>query len=242
MVPIKHPSSIAFIMTANLVFYLIGFDGGGEDLISCNNVTKDHVSYCCDHGIANCCDSGDGRFDVLPYPTSLIATWNPAASRFSPLHSSSTSTTTSHSSPASLISTTSATTTMASLMTSSAPTTPEASSSAVPDSLSNGPGLSKGAQVGIGLGVVGGVLLAALLAYLIWRVHKTYNAVKQQQELNPHPYPLSTIAADKGPLPSYAQSYQYQTPTFSPATPSQLVTDLETSYKARASELPTNSS
>ncbi|KAI1744505.1 hypothetical protein F4680DRAFT_468454, partial [Xylaria scruposa] len=126
------------------------FKNGGEDLISCNNVTKNHVSYCCDHAIANCCDSGDGRFDVLPYPTSLVATWNSAASEFKVLPGAST--TTSSSSSTVSISTMSPTTTMASLITSSASTTPATSSSTVPDSSKNGPGLNKGAQIGIGLG------------------------------------------------------------------------------------------
>ncbi|KAI1277935.1 hypothetical protein F5Y07DRAFT_362077 [Xylaria sp. FL0933] len=225
-------------MVINLI-YFIGFDMGGEDLIPCNNVTRDHISYCCDH-IANCCDSGDGRFDVLPYPTSIIATWNSASSEFHVL--SGTSSTSSSSSSILPTSTSSPTTTAAFSTTSSATATPATSSSTTPNSSENDSGLSKDAQIGIGVGVAGGVVLAALLAYLFWRVHKTHSAVKQRQDSNLQPHPPSTITTGNGLSQSYAQSYQYKSPSLSPATPAQPRANSELSSEVRTYELPTNSS
>ncbi|KAI0505612.1 hypothetical protein F5B22DRAFT_627124 [Xylaria bambusicola] len=221
--------------------YCLSFNTGGEDLIPCNNVTNDHISYCCNGAIADCCDSGDGRFDVFPYPTLIIASWNSASKEFQVLPGAFS---TSSSSPSIMpTSTSSLTTTVAFSTTSSAPMNTVTSPSTIPDHTKNDSELSQGAKIGIGVGVGGGVLLAALLAYLIWRTHKTHSAVKQQQNLNLHSHPPSTMMMDNGLPQSYAPSYyQYKSPSFSPATPAQLVADSEISSEIRTYELPTHSS
>ncbi|KAK1987079.1 hypothetical protein LZ30DRAFT_703533, partial [Colletotrichum cereale] len=67
---------------------------GGTDLISCSNVTGIGTSYCCDHA-ANCCNSGIGRFDILPAEPQVWATWNRESTRFVVvLHTSDSSTST----------------------------------------------------------------------------------------------------------------------------------------------------
>ncbi|KAI0508800.1 hypothetical protein F5B22DRAFT_384810 [Xylaria bambusicola] len=206
--------------------YCQNYKLGGTDLIPCNNVTKDHISYCCDHAIDNCCDTGDGRFDVLPYPTSLIATWNPAASEYEVLPgASATASSTSPSLSSSSVSTT---------------TTSSSTASTVSNSSNNDSGLSKGAQIGIGVGVAGGVLLAALLAYLLWRVHKMHEAVKQQHDLNSRTYPPSTMT-DTDFSQSYPQPWQYKNTGISQATQAQLVAESELSTETRRYELHTTS-
>ncbi|KAI0468270.1 hypothetical protein F4859DRAFT_491027 [Xylaria cf. heliscus] len=215
--------------------YCLSFKFGGEDLIPCTNVTKDNVSYCCDGAIDNCCNSGDGRFQVLPYPTSAIATWNAAATQFKLLPGVSISSSTSSSST---VSSSTTTTTLPSSTTSSAPTTPPpSSSSAAPDTSTGNSGLSTGAQAGIGVGVAGGVVLAALLGYLFWRVQKTQNALKEQQALNSHQHQMTsytpnTTMADNG------ASDQYKSPDPPYVPPPQPTPFSELSSEGRTYELP----
>ncbi|GAW22810.1 hypothetical protein ANO14919_123530 [Xylariales sp. No.14919] len=230
----------AFVVVSDPTCSRLGSKTGGEDLIPCNNVTKDNVSYCCNDGIENCCNSGDGRFEVLPYPTSAIATWNSGATQFMILPGVETSTTSSTSSSSTVSSTK---TVLASSTISLAPTTPLSSPSAVPDTSKGDSELSTGAKIGIGVGVAGGVVLGALLAHLFWKVHKTQDALKEQQAINSpqetRSYLSGAIMADSGLSQSHAQSYQYyKGPDTAPAPQTQPASEL--SADARSYELPTS--
>ncbi|EPE35071.1 hypothetical protein GLAREA_10767 [Glarea lozoyensis ATCC 20868] len=156
---------------------------GGTDVISCQNSTNTDTSFCCDH-VSLCCDSGIGRFDLLPRESFISATWNSASTQFVVISavSSTVATTNSRStvrtSLASLITTStlqlSSERSQTPAFTSSDSTTIAAgistSSATGTASVSRGPFLSVGAKAGIGVGVIAGVFVAALVGYLMWRL------------------------------------------------------------------------
>ncbi|KAI1764382.1 hypothetical protein GGR53DRAFT_466365 [Hypoxylon sp. FL1150] len=186
-----------------------GQSTGGTDLISCSNVTHTDTSYCCDHVQAGCCDSGVGRFDVLPSNAITTATWNVAKSQFvviaTPTSSltissstTSSSTSTSSSAISSSTSVSSSTIGSISLTPTSQPITNDNTASTAPTSL------SMGAKVGIGIGVGLGSLLLAALAYLIWLLRKKNNAAQQQS--------LQESPPAAGQKPAEAYEYPKWTP------------------------------
>ncbi|SPJ85628.1 uncharacterized protein FTOL_11409 [Fusarium torulosum] len=141
----------------------LGADRGGTDLISCSNVTNSDTSYCCDHN-PNCCNSGVGRFNVLPSNPEVWATWNRKATQYAVVGTMfrDESTSTKASATTTIISSTTYAT------SASATSTGESSmsSSSVPDKTgsSEAPsGLSTSAKAGIGAGIgVGAVMAVAV--------------------------------------------------------------------------------
>ncbi|CAG8957832.1 hypothetical protein HYFRA_00000172 [Hymenoscyphus fraxineus] len=125
---------------------------GGTDIISCQNVTKTGLDFCCDH-TTNCCDSGIGRFQVLL--NTDVHTLGQSGASISTIASTSVP---------SLVSTT------------GNPSTTSTMDSAAPIPQNSSTGLSAGARVGIGIGsgVLGLVILAGL-AYL-WFSRRHPNA------------------------------------------------------------------
>ncbi|KAL7811306.1 hypothetical protein V8C26DRAFT_408699 [Trichoderma gracile] len=159
--------------------FCLSADSGGTDLISCSNVTNADNSFCCDH-TNGCCDSGAGRFNVLPKEASVWATWNVEASSYRVVGTVYTGNPTSTSSAAT---NTRSTTGSGTTTTSSAPTNTNPSDSDKPS------GLSNGAKIGIGVGVGVGVVLLAAIAFLVWKLRqrKGYGAAPVQapmQELD----------------------------------------------------------
>ncbi|KAI6085028.1 hypothetical protein F4821DRAFT_261392 [Hypoxylon rubiginosum] len=134
---------------------------------------------------AGCCDSGVGRFDVLPSNPITTATWNVAKSQFVVIATSTSSSTTS-SSPSTSSSVTSSISTSSSTSISSPttsnpsllPTSQPVTSNTAASTTSTG--LSMGEKVGIGVGVGLGSLLLAVLTYVIWLLRKKSNAAQQQ--------------------------------------------------------------
>ncbi|KAK3328125.1 hypothetical protein B0T19DRAFT_423752 [Cercophora scortea] len=61
--------------------YCLSANTGGTDLISCTNTTYTDTSYCCDHTV-DCCNTGVGRFDVLPTQPQVWASWDANLLRF----------------------------------------------------------------------------------------------------------------------------------------------------------------
>ncbi|UKZ56948.1 hypothetical protein TrVGV298_010795 [Trichoderma virens] len=159
--------------------FCLSADTGGTDLISCSNVTNTDTSYCCDH-TNGCCDTGAGRFNILPKNPQVWATWNNEASVYKvvgTVYTSSPSTTSKV--PTKATSTAPATTTT----TSAAPT------NSSPSQSDQSSGLSTGAKAGIGVGVAVGVILLAVIAFLAWKLRQrkasTHAAVKTPvQELD----------------------------------------------------------
>lgn len=142
----------------------------GPALVSCSNVTHSSTSFCCDHD-AGCCNSGSGRFDLLPADPEPWATWDNTKSRYVVVKALPTPTTNT-SGAFTTASTTISISTNPSLSTSSSTgatgiiTTPAPTSSAQTQGLS---GLSTAVQAGIGVGVSVGAILLGLVAYLLWR-------------------------------------------------------------------------
>ncbi|RYP45963.1 hypothetical protein DL769_011422 [Monosporascus sp. CRB-8-3] len=148
--------------------YCMASEAGGADMISCSNATGSDTSYCCD-GEAGCCDSGVGRFEVLPSNAITTATWNSASSRYllvATLSSAKTSQMlTSTSTPARTTSSTSS--------PSEESDVPPASTR-TPDTASQlSSELSPGAKAGIGVGVSLGALILAVLAGILWKMRNT---------------------------------------------------------------------
>jgi hypothetical protein len=160
----------------------------GPDLISCSNVTGSSTSYCCDHS-EDCCDTGTGRFSVLPENPREWAVYNRASRRFvvvgttydgnestSSQRTSSTATTirseTQSIQPesSSAIVQTTGTTSQPTTSTSTEPD-PDSATSTAPPSKPR-PGLSTAGIAGIAVGV--GIAFIALLvaAYLVGRRHR----------------------------------------------------------------------
>ncbi|KAK2006926.1 hypothetical protein LZ32DRAFT_71404 [Colletotrichum eremochloae] len=163
---------------------------GGTDLISCSNVTGIGTSYCCDHA-ANCCNSGVGRFDILPPEPQVWATWNRESTRFvvvlqtSSERSSSTSafpaatssgmTLTSASSVLSALEPVIPSPTRGHVLTSMEPT---AKPGTTQDNTSEGPGLSTAAKAGIGAGAGAGVVLLVVIVFLLRKVRSQKKALQ----------------------------------------------------------------
>lgn len=160
----------------------------GMDLVSCSNVTHVDTSYCCATQMG-CCDSGVGRFEVLPAQPNTWAVWDSSKT----LYSVVTPLPTSSSSSSSAISTSSATSSAASttgsasrsetsatdtsgasrLSTQTGPPEQAATNSNTPTTgASQSSGLSTAAQAGIGAGAAVGALLVAAVAYMWWKMQK----------------------------------------------------------------------
>lgn len=147
-----------------------GASTGGTDLISCQNVTNSPADYCCDH-TNGCCDSGVGRFQILPSSAVTSAVWISSATAFSDL-SRSTGTSTETGTRSRTHTTFPATKTAA------------ASSTNTPQSSSGG--LSTGAQAGIGVGAaVGALLVLGAIGFFFWRRRQSsrkYKPTAQSEE------------------------------------------------------------
>ncbi|TFB01213.1 hypothetical protein CCMA1212_006964 [Trichoderma ghanense] len=142
--------------------FCLSADAGGTDLISCSNVTNADNSFCCDH-TSGCCDSGAGRFNVLPKEAQVWATWNVEASSYRVVGTVYTGNPTSTSrAPTTTQPTTAAITTTSR----AAPTNTSANDS------DQSSGLSNGAKIGIGVGVGVGVVLLAAIAFLVWKLRQ----------------------------------------------------------------------
>ncbi|OPB45503.1 hypothetical protein A0O28_0077130 [Trichoderma guizhouense] len=138
--------------------FCLSADTGGTDLISCSNVTNTDTSYCCDH-TNGCCNSGAGRFNVLPKNPQVWATWDNGATVYKVVGTVFTG----------APSTTSRAPTRA---TSTTTTTSAAPTNSSPSQSDQSSGLSSGAKAGIGVGVAVGVLLIAVVAFLIWKLRQ----------------------------------------------------------------------
>ncbi|KAL6856717.1 hypothetical protein J3F83DRAFT_751584 [Trichoderma novae-zelandiae] len=143
--------------------FCLSADTGGTDLISCSNVTNADNSFCCDH-TNGCCNSGAGRFNVLPKNPQVWATWNNEASSYRVVGTVYTGnpTSTSRGSAKTKATTAPATTTT----TSSAPTNTN------PGESDQSSGLSNGAKAGIGVGAGVGAILVAAVAFLVWKLRQ----------------------------------------------------------------------
>ncbi len=141
--------------------------------------------------MANCCNGGVGRFEVLPAQPDIWAQWDPAKMRYvvktplstvpSSLTSSTASTTSSATSTASSNASqqTSATETSASPNGSQLPTQTGQVATNQPPSTEpsqSSSGLSTAAQAGVGVAAAVGALLIAAVAYLWWKLHKSGQA------------------------------------------------------------------
>ncbi|KAL2192630.1 hypothetical protein P885DRAFT_72830 [Corynascus similis CBS 632.67] len=141
----------------------------GPDLISCGNVTGRDTSFCCDHTV-DCCDTGIGRFELLPSNPEAWATWDNTKSQFivvKPLTAASTSTTASTATP--IFTSAAGTASTASTVTkTSAP--PPAQATPGSSGQAESSGLSTAVQAGIGVGVSVSAILLGLIAYLLWKL------------------------------------------------------------------------
>ncbi|KAL7941560.1 hypothetical protein V8C42DRAFT_334922 [Trichoderma barbatum] len=141
--------------------YCLSADTGGTDLISCSNVTNTDTSYCCDH-TNGCCDTGAGRFKVLPKEPKVWATWNNEATAYKvvgTVYTGSPSTT-------SRVPTKAASTATVTTTTSAGPT------NSSPSQFDQSSRLTTGAKAGIGVGVAVGVILIAVIAFLAWKLRQ----------------------------------------------------------------------
>ncbi|RGP63541.1 hypothetical protein FLONG3_9847 [Fusarium longipes] len=203
---------------------------GGADLISCSNVTGSDTSFCCDHN-PGCCNSGVGRFNVLPSDPQIWATWDRKATEYAVVSTvftgESTSTAAAVTSDASSL-VTSATSTVITT------TSEAATSSSVPDtsaSPDDSAGMPIGAKAGIGAGIGVGAVLAAAVVYLLWRMRKNKKAAEREKQLPPAYYGPGVGA-------SWRQShYPYGTKEFQPQPPQELHGQALQGYSVRA-ELP----
>ncbi|KAH6641907.1 transcription initiation factor IID, 18kD subunit-domain-containing protein [Chaetomium tenue] len=160
---------------------------GVWDVVNCLNTTGVDTIYCC-YGMENCCEQGNGRFQLLPPPSHTWAVYNSELTQYdvvTPLStatSSASMSTTSTSSDASDTSDASSTTsgTSASTSGSEQPEETGGSSQAGTDSSTNSnepTGLSTAAQAGIGVGAAVGAILIIGMAYLAWQLSKTKKAL-----------------------------------------------------------------
>ena len=117
-------------------------------MISCSNVTQGDSFYCCDHTV-NCCDSGVGRFQVLPENPTIWASWNSGKSKY--------------------VTVAAATSTSASTSTAPTSTSDSESSSKVSE-------LSTAAKAGIGVGFIAAFVLAGIGAILLWKRYRDKRA------------------------------------------------------------------
>ncbi|KAI6775141.1 hypothetical protein HG530_001899 [Fusarium avenaceum] len=162
--------------------FCLGADRGGTDLISCSNVTNSDTSYCCDHN-PNCCNSGVGRFNVLPSNPEVWATWNRKATQYAVIGTvfKDESTSTKASTTTTIIS--SATYTTSTSVTSASETS--MSSSPMPKTTEPSKafsGLSTGAKAGIGAGIGVGAVLVVAVILLLWNVRRTRRALESEKQ------------------------------------------------------------
>lgn len=204
---------------------------GGRDMISCSNVTQKDTSYCC-LGMEGCCNSGVGRFEVLPSKPYVWAQWNKEAGGYvvkTPLSAASSSSSSSASSTSLTASGTSTATSKASSAAGETSASNESKSSSdgtrvptetgapgqggasqpSPATETGQPsGLSTAAQAGIGVGAAAGALLVAAVAYLWWKLRKVQQAnqglkTAQWQDPQDDAYPTQFLAP-----PYYPQNPQ----------------------------------
>lgn len=159
-------------------------------MISCANVTDADTSYCCDH-MPNCCNSGVGRFNVLPPEPDIWARWNRDSEEYSVVGTmfEDTATTTS-SQPRPTTSRAPATTTNESQTTASQIPEPKES---IDDPNEEEESLSTGAMAGIGVGAAIGVLLVVAVSFLLWKLRRQKKAQSSHvhtdiQQHNQQPY------------------------------------------------------
>lgn len=171
----------------------IDVGGGGANLISCSNVTDKDTSFCCEKTeTGRCCDDGIGRFEVMPPRPVTLALWDSSEGVYTPLaqvsSSSSTSTTTKPSTPSFEPSPTTATNASGPKETGSGDngspggstrdgSTGGSGQDPAPSSSSSGGGLPVAAQVGIGVGAASVVIMVSVIAWLMWKLHKTKRAL-----------------------------------------------------------------
>ncbi|RYP72589.1 hypothetical protein DL771_004084 [Monosporascus sp. 5C6A] len=172
----------------------------GPDLVSCSNVTNDATSYCCDH-TGRCCDSGVGRFTVLPAIPTTTATWDRLLTRFVAIATPSSSATSQSTSTTSQSTTTTSqsTTTTSSSSGETSPSSTTSSTSVAPNAPSQSPlatstTLSTGAQAGIGIGAGVGAILIAALIYVLWKLRKTEKALSRNR-LNETEYASNNLGS-----------------------------------------------
>ncbi len=120
-----------------------------------------------------CCDSGDGRFSVLPPNPTTSAIWNDSLTQYVVVSTSTSS--------ASTYYTTITTSTTAPASTQLV-VSPETLSE---ESSGNSLELSKSAKAGIGAGVGVGAILVLALSYLIWRLRMTKALLAHNQADEP---------------------------------------------------------
>ncbi|KAI1327436.1 hypothetical protein F5Y16DRAFT_399432 [Xylariaceae sp. FL0255] len=148
---------------------------GGEDVVSCQNVTKSDSTFCC-NGDTNCCDSGDGVFTVFPAPSVTFATWNLAASGYVPIATTSSTVAPSSVPPSSKTTLSSETTPSGS---SPAEATPSSTSSLSPPTSTASSKLSTGAIAGV---VVGSFLGLSAVVIPVFFYFKTRRAKRNQSQ------------------------------------------------------------
>jgi hypothetical protein len=152
---------------------------------SCANVTGSDTSVCCDH-TPGCCDTGEGRFELLPSNPQPFAVWDETESRF--VKVSSTTTSTSTTSATSSTSATGSETTLPPTQATTNGSLPPQPSNQDPDQDSNqpeSPGLSVGVQAGIGVGVsIVGILLG-VIAWLLWKLYQSKKATNHHHQPGP---------------------------------------------------------
>lgn len=201
-----------------------GANRGGTDLISCSNVTGIDTSYCCDHA-TNCCNSGVGRFDVLPSEPEVWATWNRESSQFVVVRTITEEPTESSTSSATSASTTSGAGPSSSDSSTAGPAGDSTQTSAQPtpstldpapstEEAQEDPGLSTAAKAGIGAGAGAGALLIAVVVFLLLKVRKSKKALQAQQTQHashqwPGPYqqPPAPYVYYKGPAEGWQQPH-----------------------------------
>ncbi|KAH7121730.1 hypothetical protein B0J13DRAFT_512381 [Dactylonectria estremocensis] len=170
--------------SSECAMYCLGADSGGTDLISCSNVTDSDTSYCCDHN-AGCCNSGVGRFNVLPSEPDIWATWDREASQYTvvgTVFDGKPTSTTAQVTTSDVSSTTFATSAPITTTRETTTSAPTHSGQAVSASSEAPLGLSTGAKAGIGAGAGVGVVLIAAVAYLLWKTRKNDRAAKENKQ------------------------------------------------------------
>ena len=152
----------------------------GPDIISCGNVTNTDTSFCCDH-TANCCNTGNGRFELLPSNPEPWATWDNTKSQFIVVKPLSTATTTSTSTTANTPTPTSTSARSSTTTTTSSPPPAQTAPGAITSDQAQSTGLSTGAQAGIGVGVSVSAVLLGVIAYLLWKLYQNQKGAKQPE-------------------------------------------------------------
>lgn len=155
----------------NYLTAVTGAATGGTDLISCSNVTDTDTSYCCDHTV-DCCDTGVGRFRVLPSDPDVWARFDTKEETYRVVGTMFTGNPTS--SETETIATSTATTTSSGTTTEADPANETSSNASDEQGNETSNGLSTGAKAGIGVGAGLAVLLVLALAVFCWRRRRRY--------------------------------------------------------------------